>query len=266
MYGDGGPPGHQGKAPSEVCVVLELGQRRRAAGRRAIWGSRTRIRSSPPRPPRAAARQGVSSSAILRLGSAASQGSKRVSRSASWLRQPRHRRVVVVEAGQDAGGEEPVERLLGALVGIADQIRQRPQHRGEQLRVESHHQLVVDQARIVGGVGQIGEAQLAPLLALESGEPRLGQVESAGQQRQRPQLAVRQLARPGHGAHRHLTDPERRDELELELRRRRPARPRRAPPRPPRDPARTPPADSARSPGRVARTRDCPPAAPRRRC
>ena len=82
MYGDGGPPGHQGKPPSEVWARSSLAsaERRCAAATR---GSSTRNRSSPSRPPRAATRQGVSSRAILRLGSAASQGSNRVSRADS---------------------------------------------------------------------------------------------------------------------------------------------------------------------------------------
>ena len=42
-------------------------------------------------------------------------------------------------------------------------------------------------------------------------------MQPPGQQRQRPQLAVGQFARPGHRPHRHLADPQRRRQLEGEL-------------------------------------------------
>ena len=61
-------------------------------------------------------------------------------------------------------GESPRGGLLDTAVGVVHQVGQGPQHRGEELSVEGHHQLVVDQAGIVAGGGQVGEAQLAAIL------------------------------------------------------------------------------------------------------
>jgi hypothetical protein len=80
MYSDGGPPAHQGKPPDAVCALASLAS---AASRSAFAtrGSRTRASGFPvSRPPLAVSSHGVSSSASLRLGSAASQVSRRVSR------------------------------------------------------------------------------------------------------------------------------------------------------------------------------------------
>ena len=79
MYGDGGPPGNHGKAPSEVCAFFS----RASADSRfacATRGSRTLIVSMSVRPPCAVTSHGVSSSAIFRFGSVASQDSSGVVR------------------------------------------------------------------------------------------------------------------------------------------------------------------------------------------
>ena len=104
------------------------------------------------------------------------------------------RRIVLVEARENAGGDEPVQRLLGALVGIVDQIGKRRKHRIEQLGIERDHHLFVDQRRVVG-FPQALEGHLAPVFVLERDEPRLGQVHPAGEQRQRPQFAVAHVVR-----------------------------------------------------------------------
>jgi hypothetical protein len=80
MYGDGGPPGHHGNAPIEVCALRSFAS---AVSRSAfaIRGSRTLIvPESGWRPPRDSSSHGVSSSDILRLGSTAAQVSRGVSR------------------------------------------------------------------------------------------------------------------------------------------------------------------------------------------
>ena len=82
MYGDGGPPGHHGNAPIEVCALRSLASAlSRSAS--ATRGSST-LRNPEPAPalspPRESSSQGVSSSAIFRLGSAAAQVSSGVSR------------------------------------------------------------------------------------------------------------------------------------------------------------------------------------------
>ncbi len=79
MYGEGGPPGHQGNPPESVCAWRSFASAESRSAF-AIRGSRTRVRSAPGFPPRASSSHGVSSSCIFRLGSAASHGSSRVSR------------------------------------------------------------------------------------------------------------------------------------------------------------------------------------------
>ena len=79
MYGDGGPPGNHGNPPTDVCALRS----RASADSRfacATRGSRTSIDSTSVRPPRAVTSHGVSSSAIFRFGSRASQLSRGVVR------------------------------------------------------------------------------------------------------------------------------------------------------------------------------------------
>src|SRR5690606_30066421 len=85
MYGDGGPPGNQGKAPTEVCIFCS---ERRATSRcsPASLGSSTLSSSaSCCPPPCACSSQGVSSSSSFRFGSGASHCSSRVFRVESVL-------------------------------------------------------------------------------------------------------------------------------------------------------------------------------------
>ena len=81
MYGDGGPPGHQGKPPIDVCAFRSLAS---AASRSALAIARVehvdQVRAGVLAALRRRSSHGVSSSAILRLGSAASQVSSGVSR------------------------------------------------------------------------------------------------------------------------------------------------------------------------------------------
>ena len=81
MYGLDGPPGHHGNEPSDPCALRSLA---RASSRwaAAIFGSST-FTSRSVRPPRASISQGVSSSAIFRFGSVASQVSSSVVRDAA---------------------------------------------------------------------------------------------------------------------------------------------------------------------------------------
>ena len=132
------------------------------------------------------------------------------------LRPPLHRRVLVVEAGEDAGGEEAVEGLLGALVGVADEVGQGLEHAEEELPVDGDDQLLVDAAGIVAP-GHVGEVQGARAARLQGHEARLGQVEPAREQRHRPQLAVGEVAGAGRHLERHGSDPSRGPEGEAHV-------------------------------------------------
>src|ERR1039458_3506916 len=105
MYGDGGPPGNQGKPPTDVC---DLRSRASADSRLACAprGSRTLIPPfGPASPPRDVTSQGVSSSAIFRFGSRASQLSRGVVRFAISA-------AIFAAAGESLGTLEtmPVDR------------------------------------------------------------------------------------------------------------------------------------------------------------
>jgi hypothetical protein len=110
--------------------------------------------------------------------------------------------IAAEEAGEDARRDEAVQRLLRALVGIVDEVRQRLQDAVEELGVEGHHELLGLSAGVVGP-GQRGESQGARGRALHGHEPRLDQVQARGQHGQRALLAVGAVAGAGHDLDRH---------------------------------------------------------------
>ena len=109
-----------------------------------------------------------------------------------------------------------VEGLLGALVGVVDEVWQRIENAVEELCIQGHNQLVVDQGRIVVR-RQVREVKLATIGVLQGDETRLHEVEAAGQHRQRPQLAVRKGAGSGGDLEGHGTDTGRDLEGEAEV-------------------------------------------------
>ena len=80
MYGEGGPPDHQGKAPAAVCALRSLASEASRSAF-AMRGSSTFTSPDPASaPPLAASSHGVSSSTMRRVGSGAAQDSSGVSR------------------------------------------------------------------------------------------------------------------------------------------------------------------------------------------
>ncbi len=122
-------------------------------------------------------------------------------------------RIFRVEAGQDARREEPVERLLRALVGVVDQIGEGLEQAVEELGVDRDHELLVDAGRIVG-LGHILEPELAGLPFLERREARLDEMHPARQDRQRPKLPVGKRPALGHDLERDRPHPGRRGQRE----------------------------------------------------
>ena len=178
----------------EVCAFRSLAI---AASRSAFAtrGSSTLARPSPASlPPRASTSQGLSSSVIFRFGSAASHVSRRTSPLRELLRHRGDRRVLLEDRRDDAGRDEAVQGLLGALVRVVDEVRQRLEHRVEELRVDRDDHLLVDERR-VAALRQVLEAQLLPLPFAQRDEARLDEVHPARQDRQRPQLAVGEAPR-----------------------------------------------------------------------
>ncbi len=83
MYGDGGPPGNQGKAPFAVWALRSFSSDA-ARSASAVFGSSTWTNPRPSSlPPFDSTSQGDSSSVIFRFGSTASHAGIGVSRFAS---------------------------------------------------------------------------------------------------------------------------------------------------------------------------------------
>ena len=74
--------------------------------------------------------------------------------------------------------------------------------------------MVGDQGRIVGP--HVGEVELAPIGVLQGDEAGLGEVHPSRQHRQRPALAVGELAGDGGGGEGHRADPGGHRDRELE--------------------------------------------------
>ena len=255
MYGEGGPPGHQGKPPDSVCALRSFAS---AASRSAFAIARIehvargrRPASGRPAPSRATASPRAPSCG---WGRRASQVSSGVSRLDSSARHLRDRRVVAEERGDDAGRDEAVQRLLGALVGVVDEVRQRREHRVEELRVDRDDELLVDRGsgrRSSPGPRTSASAARRPRSV---DEPRLREVHAARQDRHRPQLAVGEVAGGGRRLDRVGADALGRGQTERRRwRRRRP--PRERPPSPARARGRTPRARSCWSRCRGSRAR-----------
>ena len=263
MYGEGGPPGHHGKPPESVCACRSFA---RAVSRSAfaMRGSRTRARSAPDFPPFASSSHGVSSSCHLAVGV------RRVPRLEprvalrQLLRHRGDRRIVPEDGGHDPGREETVQGLLGALVGVVDQVRQRREHRIEELSVDRDDELLVDARRVVR-LRHVGEGQRPALAAPQRRETRLRELHAARQHRHRPPLAVGEIAGDGRGLDRVGPDPPGRRQSEASR-----PRPLPSPPRtgawPARARGRTPRARSRSWPCRESRGARCRRARGPRRC
>ena len=132
---------------------------------------------------------------------------------AQLLGHARDLRIFIVEARQDAGRKEAVERLLRALVGIIDEVGQGFEEPIEELGVHGDHELFVDARRVVR-LGQVVELELARLALLDRREPRLDEMHPSRQDRQRPELAVGQGAGLGHDLEGDRAHPRRRGQRE----------------------------------------------------
>ena len=89
------------------------------------------------------------------------------------------------EGRENPGGEESVQGLLGALVGVVHQVGQRAEHAVEELGVDGDDQLFV----LAGGIVvlfEVVEGELLPVAITERDEARLSEVQAAGEDRQRP--------------------------------------------------------------------------------
>ena len=91
--------------------------------------------------------------------------------------------------------DEAVERLLGALVGVVHEVRQRREHRVEELAVDGDDELLVDARsgrRVFAMSANVSVRRSPPA---QRGEARLRELHPARQHRHRPQLAVREARR-----------------------------------------------------------------------